>query len=454
MASNLESLNISLAIMQFFTQWQMQQRQIDARLSQLRRRRRSVACQLKALMEKMYPPPSYLEEEETMPPVPVISDEPKPKKKRPKKKKEDASGKKPRVWTLTTDNLWFENTVQQFSDLEFLEQFHVSRKTYHLLCEHLRVDLTKANTNMRKAISVEKRVAVSLYMLSKPKVCTYRHIGTLFSMGKSTIGGALYDFSKAVCKNLLPQYINFPSDEALVETKEGFNALMGFPDCIGVLNFAHIPLFTPLGSNLPTEFLNDKGWYSMILMCVTDHRNQFTYVKSGFPGKLDNLSVFKESSLHQLSTEGKLIPPDHGYHLVAGNDIPLQNWIMTPFVDDGNLNHNQKQFNERINSLQNFSEVTIDKLKGRWGFLLNKCNKKLDRVSNIFLTCCVLHNLCERHGDGFLDSWQNEVRIANQSGPHQPVGMYCEDECSSEGIRKRDEIANNMEAPEVLDQRS
>ncbi|XP_071943466.1 uncharacterized protein [Antedon mediterranea] len=456
MASQLETLNISLAIMEFVTQWQMQQRQIDARLLLLRRRRRRVACQLKTMIEKMYPPPPTDEEvEEAETSSPQESSKRKYKKRATKKKQVtpesiDGINPKPRAWTLTKENHWFENDVPQFTDLEFLEHFHVSRKTFKLICDHLQSDLTKAHTNMRQAISVEKRVAVSLYMLGKSKACTYRNIADLFSMGKSTIGGTLYDFTKAVCKRLLP-LIRFPSEESMSDIGKGFNSAVGFPDCIGALNFIHIPLFTPLGSSLPTDYLNENGWYSMILMCVTDHQNRFTYVKSGFPGKLDNLGIFKESSLNQLATDGKIVPESQDVHLVADVDMPLQNWLLTPFVDDGSLNEVQRLYNKRLHSVLDFSQTAMEKLKGRWGFLLNKCNKKLDRAANIFITCCILHNICEEHGDGFLDSWMNEVRLADAAAPQQPIGVPFADDCSTDALVKRNEVAYNLQTLGIVD---
>ena len=34
---------------------------------------------------------------------------------------------------------------------------------------------------------------------------------------------------------------------------------------------------------------------------------------------------------------------------------------------------------------------------------------KLKRIVKVIAACCVLHNICEIHGDGFDESWQSKL---------------------------------------------
>ena len=45
----------------------------------------------------------------------------------------------------------------------------------------------------------------------------------------------------------------------------------------------------------------------------------------------------------------------------------------------------------------------------------------VDNNLSIITACCMLHNMCEVHGEVFVDSWMDEVHRGNQ--PH----LHCVD---------------------------
>ena len=45
-------------------------------------------------------------------------------------------------------------------------------------------------------------------------------------------------------------------------------------------------------------------------------------------------------------------------------------------------------------------------LKGRWRCLLKRNDTSQQYLVQIVAACCILHNVCEVHHDGFDDNWQ------------------------------------------------
>ena len=50
-------------------------------------------------------------------------------------------------------------------------------------------------------------------------------------------------------------------------------------------------------------------------------------------------------------------------------------------------------------------EHSYGKLKGRWRCLLKRLDVAIEDVPELVAACCVLHNLCEIHGDQFDEEW-------------------------------------------------
>lgn len=109
----------------------------------------------------------------------------------------------------------------------------MSRSLFHKLCELL-PDLRKKDTNMREAISLEKRIAIALYALGSS--AEYRTIANMFGVGKATVCKILLSFCSEVWRVMAPIYLNnFPMERQKIEgLKQEFEAL-GFPQCMGAL---------------------------------------------------------------------------------------------------------------------------------------------------------------------------------------------------------------------------
>ena len=66
------------------------------------------------------------------------------------------------------------------------------------------------------------------------------------------------------------------------------------------------------------------------------------------------------------------------------------------------------------------------RLKGRWRCLLKRLDVDISDVPEVVTACCVLHNICEVHGEEFSDEWlagvesQASESSSGTAAPSQP----------------------------------
>ena len=165
-------------------------------------------------------------------------------------------------------NLFWERTASQWMDQNlWIENFRMSRNSFFAICGELKEALRKKDTRFRKAISVEKRVAVCLWHCATGE--DMRSLGWRFDIGKSTACQIVNDVCKAIVDVLLPRVIKWPTGEALKSVLNGFTEEWKFPQCAGAIDGTHIPITAP--PDYSSNYFNRKCFYSIIMQAVVDH---------------------------------------------------------------------------------------------------------------------------------------------------------------------------------------
>uniref|UniRef100_A0A452HJ44 DDE Tnp4 domain-containing protein n=1 Tax=Gopherus agassizii TaxID=38772 RepID=A0A452HJ44_9SAUR len=309
-----------------------------------------------------------------------------------------------RFWARETSTDWWDRIVLQvWDDSQWLRNFRMRKSTFFELCDSLSPVLKRHNTRMRPALTVEKRVAIAIWKLATPD--SYRSVGNQFGVGKSTVGAAVLEVSKAIIKLLLRKVVTLGNVQAIVD---GF-AAMGFPNCGGAIDGTHIPILAP--EHQGAQYINRKGYFSMVLQALVDHKGRFTNIHVGWPGRVHDARVFRSTTLFKRLQQGTYFPDqritvgDVQMPIVILGDpaYPLMPWLMKPYT--GSLDSAQELFNYRLSKCRMVVECAFGRLKARWRTLLTRSDLSQTNIPFVIAACCVLHNLCESKGEAFIAGW-------------------------------------------------
>ena len=293
------------------------------------------------------------------------------------------------------------------------------------ICDQLKPVIQRQDTSMRKAISVEHRVAITLWCLAT--CAEYRTIGHLFGVARCTVCVVVHDTCEALVRVFRSRYVTFPTGDNLHNVIDGFRTKWNMVQCAGAIDGCHIPVKPPALSH--TDFYNRKGWYSIVLQAVVDHQYLFRDVTVGWPGSVHDARVLANSQLYRkainkdiLNTNavnilGREIFP----FLVGDSAYPLSTWIMKHFAHNSTLTDGQKLFNYRLSRARIVVENAFGRLKARWRRLMKQNDMDTTRVPQVVLACCILHNICEIHGDSFINTWLECARDDQPSSTAIPV---------------------------------
>ncbi|XP_053894089.1 uncharacterized protein LOC128842263 [Malaclemys terrapin pileata] len=176
------------------------------------------------------------------------------------------------AWETSTD--WWDHIVLQVrDDSKWLRNFRMHKGTFMALHDLLSPALKWQNNKMRAVLTVEKRVAIALWKPATPD--SHRSVGHQFGVGKSTVGAAMIQVANAIKELLISKVVTLGNVQAIVD---GF-AAMGFRNCGGAIDGTHIPILAP--KHQASKYINRKGYCSMLLQALVDHRGRFTNINVG-----------------------------------------------------------------------------------------------------------------------------------------------------------------------------
>ena len=96
---------------------------------------------------------------------------------------------------------------------------------------------------------------------------------------------------------------------------------------------------------------------------------------------------------------------------------------MKLFAYGSSLTTEKKTYNYRICRARIVVENAYGQLKGRWRRLMKRNDMCIDTITTIVTAACILHNICEVHGDNFNEAWLTD----DGSSFPQPVSTTTQD---------------------------
>ena len=90
------------------------------------------------------------------------------------------------TWIYHRSSHWWEEVVLgSFTEHDWMENFRMTRETFIYLCDQLKPEIEKQNTRMRRCVSTQRRVAITLWVLATPS--EYRSVAHLFGAPRCTV---------------------------------------------------------------------------------------------------------------------------------------------------------------------------------------------------------------------------------------------------------------------------
>ncbi|XP_050505707.1 putative nuclease HARBI1 [Diabrotica virgifera virgifera] len=326
---------------------------------------------------------------------------------------------------------YLEHTVTQYSQEEFFEHFRLSRGTVDGLVERFEASqYYNSQEGQHATISALHQVLIYLWYIGH-QTCSFRDVGDRFNITISSVHRIIHRMTYFL-SNLSPDVIKWPNQNEKTISEQHFRA-NGFPDVIGAIDGSHIKIDKP--ENDPESYINRKGFYSIQMQLVCDHRRKITDIFIGYPGSVHDSRVFRNSPLHTNLEErcGR-------YFLLGDSGYPLQANLLTPYKDRGNLTRRQRNYNLKLAKNRYVVEHCFGILKQKFRQMYHVKLRNIRLICNMIRAACVLHNIA-------IDDNIFNIEPLNQNPPEQLHEINDDDDNVDDvGVRAiRDRVANTLQ---------
>ncbi|XP_062571768.1 uncharacterized protein LOC134233782 [Saccostrea cucullata] len=297
---------------------------------------------------------------------------------------------------------YVERIIPGYLPEQFKRHFRLSRETFECILNHLANFPTlqrRQLTGGRLQTTLEKDLMMLLWYLGTQE--TVRSISDRFDVQESTLilhNRRLIDVFSDLCK----KFVKWPNNEEKQEIMSEFEDFSGFPGVIGAIDGTHISI-TPPGEN-EADYVNRKSFHSIILQAVCRHDRLFIDINCGWPGRVNDARVFRNSEVFQH--QAQLCGP---HHLVGDGAYPLSSYLMKPYRESQNMTAAEKMFNKTLCRARAIIEHAFGVLKGRFRRLQHINMVDIEYIVKTVVAACVLHNICIINHDELGENFETEV---------------------------------------------
>lgn len=173
----------------------------------------------------------------------------------------------------------------------------------------------RRKTNRRHALRPIDQVLITLRFYASGNFLQV--IGDTVGVDKSTVSRAVHDISQLLSAKQ-SMFIKWPTTAAVInENKNGFYRRRRFPGIIGCIDGTQFRIIAP--SKNESDFVNRKGFHSINVQGVCDHKGMFANIVAHWPGSTHDSHVFHTSSLctyletNNHSLDDGILLGDSGY---------------------------------------------------------------------------------------------------------------------------------------------
>lgn len=211
----------------------------------------------------------------------------------------------------------------------------------------------------------------------------------------------------------------FPaSEKEWLKIAAEFEDKWQFPHCLGAVDGKHIKIIIPGGSG--SFFWNYKGSNSLVLMAIVNANYEFIYCDIGTNGRISDGGVLENTRFYEKLVAGRLQLPqprcpqnstiELPYVFVGDEAFALRRDFLKPFAQR-DLIPERKVFNYRLSRARRIVENVFGIMASRFRIFHTEINLRLDRIENVVLACCVLHNYLRRRSPSY---WSPQPLLSNE----------------------------------------
>jgi hypothetical protein len=154
---------------------------------------------------------------------------------------------------------YFEETIPQYNEQEFMEHFRVSRQVANSIAERFEMsDYFKPQSGCYGKLSPLQQTQIFLWFAGH-QTASFRDVADRFNITISSLYRIIRRFIYFL-SNCSPQVIKWPTQIEKNQIEEHFRQ-NGFPGVIGTIDGSHIKIDKP--SDDPESYMNRKGYYSI-----------------------------------------------------------------------------------------------------------------------------------------------------------------------------------------------
>ena len=332
------------------------------------------------------------------------------------------------IWMNPKSDDWFRMADSSFTQEQWYENFRVTKDTFTFILGEIEHEIARHDTPMRKAVPARKKLAMILYYLASTS--EYRTIANLFGVSKAYLCNSIKDVSCAIIKSLQERFIYIPKNDELKSILETYREKWGFPMCAGAIDGTHIPIIAPKEDH--TDYVNRKGYHSVVMQAVVDCNYLFRDIVIGWPGSVHDARILSNSSVYAKGNNKTLFPDvrerigDQDVPIVILGDpaYPLLPWLLKAYPENPNTPQSQRVFNYRLSRARMTVENTFGRWKGRFRRFSKRIDMEVPGVVNLTAASCVLHNMCELQKNEVLEDWMDGTiaLLQPQSPPNELEG--------------------------------
>lgn len=197
----------------------------------------------------------------------------------------------------------------------------MSRHSFEILYGHLascRELQMRQYPGGREEIPIEKAVLMVLRYFASQE--TIFEISDRFDVTEFAFLKYKSLIIDAINRTLLRKFIRCPDANEYAEISTQFSDMKAtpFPGIIGAIDGTHIMIDPP--NNNPNAYYNRKKFHSIILQAVCKHYLTFININTGWPGRVHDAKVFRNSTIFEIGDT----KCQQGHYHILGDCLSLK----------------------------------------------------------------------------------------------------------------------------------